>query len=68
MTVAVRVVKMVEVLKRIVGKLEVISPGPEVGEAISEKEETDEDRMVEEDSDATPGGVVAMLADMTVAL
>lgn len=66
--VAVRVVKMVEVLKRIVGKLRVMVAEFEVGEVILEKEETDGDKIGEEDNGATPGGAVAMLADMTVAL
>ena len=67
-TVAVRVANMVEVLKRIVGKLRVTVAESEVGEMISEKEETNEDKMVEEDNGVTPGGAIAMLADMTVAL
>jgi len=67
-TVAVRVVKMVEVLKRIVGRSRVTVAESEVDEVILEKEETDEDKMVEENNGATPGGAVAMLADMTVVL
>jgi len=66
--VAVRVVKMVEVLKRIVGRSRVTIAESEVGKVLAKKEETDEDKMVEEDNDAAPGGAVLMLADMTVAL
>lgn len=67
MTVAVRVVKMVEVLRRIVGRPGAIADS-KVGEVISEEGETDEKGMVEEDDADGVEDVITALADVNTVL
>lgn len=67
-TVAMRVVKIVEVLKRIVGKPGLVFVESTVGEVISEEGETGEERVEENGTGTTLEDAIEVLDDMTAAL